>query len=529
MAIARKLRAYFFAPTSVTRADGTIGGIRFLSTDKPTQATLQYLVNSAAFLSETEDRARVTTGGALENEQGLVVLATDAQAKANATQLSDRSLAVQPHQLPTVVNSTDNSDTISNSILNFTGDALLIAPDTTATRNKFVGKLSTPFKSWLGSALNTVSSNFIPLTGTIPFSPVTGDISFDNAVKLKAYGVAGLNSMGSFSPLGTAYNAGNFNNVLKSVDAGDPTIYTENSSNSNYEYRIAKYGTSYTLETLHFDSSRVKLFNGTTTRDFAFTAAGLVIGTSGVQHATINADLVTSADTIHQLQNKTGVIAHLDDIVASVYNAVSPDTHSFTYTATKNFNVTLTNLSWKPGNRVRATLVADPTMFIEGEVISYIGPALLMKPDVVKGVGTVGGWTIAPGSGATLDTGTTTFSAITFGGGATATIGAQSITYSRGNGRINISFSIEYTSTAGFPVGTLVVTLPSVVEFANQTWYGNAVIGNFVAGTGTPTFPFRIYTSSFASQTLTIADGDFGSVIPSGHNIIYGNMSYASK
>src|SRR4051812_28543803 len=101
-----RYRSYFFVKTNVMRDDGTQGGIRFRKYDKPTQVVYEDLFSSLTFKKETGDRARVFNDNpvtALENEQGLVVLATDAQAKTNAVQLEDRSLVVQPHQLPTVV------------------------------------------------------------------------------------------------------------------------------------------------------------------------------------------------------------------------------------------------------------------------------------------------------------------------------------------------------------------------------------------------------------------------------------------
>jgi hypothetical protein len=98
----KRLRAWFFTVTSVLRLDGTVGGVRFRTRDKPTQSTMEDLTVSVPFFTETDSRARVSASSTLESEQGLTVLANDTQAKANATQLTDRSLVVQPHQLPTL-------------------------------------------------------------------------------------------------------------------------------------------------------------------------------------------------------------------------------------------------------------------------------------------------------------------------------------------------------------------------------------------------------------------------------------------
>lgn len=159
MTLLRKLRSYFLTPTSVDRADGTHGGVRFLKTDKPTQETMNRLIDSAAFLAESADRAKPSSGGDLEDEQGLTVLASDAQAKSNAVQLSDRSLVAQPHQLPTVNEGAANADDIAGSFAPFAGVAMDVAPDATATRNNFIVKLSTNFKAWLGGAIDALSAN----------------------------------------------------------------------------------------------------------------------------------------------------------------------------------------------------------------------------------------------------------------------------------------------------------------------------------------------------------------------------------
>src|SRR5690348_16801323 len=108
MAGIKQLRSWFFGITNELRADGTTGGVRLRKTDKPTQQTLENLLESITFKTESVDRARISTGATIGSEQGLAVLANDVQAKANSGQLSDRSLVVQPHQLPTaeaIVNS----------------------------------------------------------------------------------------------------------------------------------------------------------------------------------------------------------------------------------------------------------------------------------------------------------------------------------------------------------------------------------------------------------------------------------------
>lgn len=151
MALNRKLRQFFFTITNVVRSDGTTGGIRFLKTDKPTQEVMNNLVDSCAFLTESDDRAKLYTGAIdLSLEQGLCVLSTDVQAKANTTQLLDRSLVTQPHQLPTVENDAAQTIPLTNDVPAF-NDVIV---ETTidggiTTRNKFMPRLKSTFISWI--------------------------------------------------------------------------------------------------------------------------------------------------------------------------------------------------------------------------------------------------------------------------------------------------------------------------------------------------------------------------------------------
>lgn len=147
MAGVQQLKAWFTTITSVLRKDGTIGGVRFLTTDKPSQQTLENLMESVTFKKETGDRAKTYTGSTdLGTQQGIVTLATDAQAKSNATQLSTQSLVAIPSQLPTV-NSTTNDLTVStiptDGAVTSTQTLFNIVPDSTTTRNNFLVNLTT--------------------------------------------------------------------------------------------------------------------------------------------------------------------------------------------------------------------------------------------------------------------------------------------------------------------------------------------------------------------------------------------------
>lgn len=145
MAATQRFKIWFFSVTSVLRDDKSTGGTRLLKTDQPTTGTFMDLCESVTFKKETGDRSKIYTGSAdLGTEQGLVVLATDTQAKANTTQLTDRSIVAQPSQLPT-------NSTINQTIGDFTGDSPLnITVDgTISTRNNFIVSLKSTFITFL--------------------------------------------------------------------------------------------------------------------------------------------------------------------------------------------------------------------------------------------------------------------------------------------------------------------------------------------------------------------------------------------
>lgn len=134
----------------------------FVTGYQPTQTDYQDLFLTIPMRKETTDKAKVSAGGALDTEQGLVVLASNAQAKANTSQPSDRSIVLQAHQAPTVIHSTSpTADAIINDITSFSGLGVTIAADGTTTRNNYVVTLSTAIKSWFTSIFNTINSRLV--------------------------------------------------------------------------------------------------------------------------------------------------------------------------------------------------------------------------------------------------------------------------------------------------------------------------------------------------------------------------------
>jgi microcystin-dependent protein len=139
----KRFKDWFFLITSVLRADGTTGGVRFRKSDKPTQATFEDFVASTTFSKESNDRAKPYTASSdLGTEQGLVVLATDAQAKAGTAQLSDRSLVIAPSQLPQVTTQT----AVANEDMPLSTIEVNIQSDT--TKNVWGIRLKNSWVSW---------------------------------------------------------------------------------------------------------------------------------------------------------------------------------------------------------------------------------------------------------------------------------------------------------------------------------------------------------------------------------------------
>lgn len=139
MAGIKQLRAWFTAITTDIS--------RLRKSDKPTQQTFENLISSTAFLTESSDRAKVSTGATLASEQGLVVLASDTQARAGTAQLTDRSIVTQPSQLPTL------SSLAVSSIQDMPTSTIDISLSSATTRNAYRTFLNGTWITWLISRI----------------------------------------------------------------------------------------------------------------------------------------------------------------------------------------------------------------------------------------------------------------------------------------------------------------------------------------------------------------------------------------
>lgn len=189
MAGVQQLKTWFLQITSVLRSDGTTGGVRFRKFDKPDQQTIENLMESVPFKKESGDRAKTYTGSTdLGTQQGIVTLATNAQAKANVAQLSNQSLVVVPSQLPTsesITNDFTISTIPSDGIPSVSQDPFSLVPDGTSTRNRYILSLKTTFLKFL-------------LRRIVPSGGSTGDVLLKNSSTNYDYQFANLANNSTF-------------------------------------------------------------------------------------------------------------------------------------------------------------------------------------------------------------------------------------------------------------------------------------------------------------------------------------------
>ena len=161
----KQIRTWFFTITATARKRGS----RFKVGDRPTEATYLALLNSILFKTEAGDRAKEdSTSAVLQDTVGHVVAASDEQAKAFQDKKADRTIAVQPSQLPQVESA---SDTITSTEGDFEGIAVEAVVETgevrSTKRNVYITSLSDSFIAWLQTIANKITTNFNSLTASI--------------------------------------------------------------------------------------------------------------------------------------------------------------------------------------------------------------------------------------------------------------------------------------------------------------------------------------------------------------------------
>jgi hypothetical protein len=150
-------KEYFYEENSTP----LIRGDRFLNEHKPSEETLRKFNDSKVHKTPV-DRAKEDDPSISVNElSGHVVAATDSQAKSNQGKKSDRTLVVQPSQLPTVIAETENQEyTVSKLKADYTNDDDIVFDDVTttvevdssvSTRSQYKLSQKATYKTFLGN------------------------------------------------------------------------------------------------------------------------------------------------------------------------------------------------------------------------------------------------------------------------------------------------------------------------------------------------------------------------------------------
>lgn len=149
------VKNWFFTITRTASKPGT----RFLRLDRPDENTYRRLIDSVPFFLEEEDRAK-------PDQQGLVHAATDTEAKQyDDGEISYKTKAVQPHQLPEVA-PAPSSFTIDGNP--FAGNTTDVSVDSTETRrNRFLVSLSSAFVSFLNTVISGLRSSISALESAV--------------------------------------------------------------------------------------------------------------------------------------------------------------------------------------------------------------------------------------------------------------------------------------------------------------------------------------------------------------------------
>lgn len=255
MSFTKRLRSYFFRVGAPVNPNVS-GNLKDHLKDRgaPTEETFTDLTASSIFFTESGDRAKASTGGAIENEVGHVAITTDAKAKAGTSGLeADRTLVVHAAQLPTV---EVQSDTIDD----FTGNSLEVTADAgTLTRNRYIFNLTTAFKNWLLTRIlpggGTVGQVLSKVSGTdydVTWSTVAASGETNTASNVNVGGVGvfkqktgsdlefkGINSGDAY--VSVVEDAGN-NEIDISVNEAALATYME--SNINLDNLVPAWNTT---------------------------------------------------------------------------------------------------------------------------------------------------------------------------------------------------------------------------------------------------------------------------------------------
>lgn len=149
----KRTKSWFFEITRTALKRGT----RFRNGDRPNQSTLEDAFKSAIFSSEINDRAKEDTGSSASELAGHVVVSSDEQTKNRQPRKQDRTLAVQPHQMPSVTATETTSLTFQGATYN--GVPLEVTEDNVTNVYKtFKIKIAIGFRDILQVAFNAIDN-----------------------------------------------------------------------------------------------------------------------------------------------------------------------------------------------------------------------------------------------------------------------------------------------------------------------------------------------------------------------------------
>lgn len=323
----------------------------FITGYKPTQTNYADLFLTVPMKKETADRARVTTGSAsLETEVGLVVLATNTQATTNATQLADRSLVVQPHQLPTVVaKANSTSEDMPTTVLESIADVAV------TTRNKYEVRPTSTWVTWLLSRLFKSGGT----SGQVPIKSSGTDYAWAWGTLNVGTQITGTLPIANGGTGQVTANAA-LNALLPSPQVADKALVSNGTNTAWTTLSVAGGGTGSTTAA----TARVALLPSLTGN--ALEVLRVNAGETDVEWAA-----VTTYDTYKTTSTTSLAIA----------------------LGSKAFTVA-SGLSYQIGTRCRATSAAGSGNFMEGNVSAYSGTTLTVLVDTIGGTGTLTDWNI---------------------------------------------------------------------------------------------------------------------------------------
>ncbi len=373
----KKPRAWFFTTTGDTKKEGFWGRFVGSGISKPTQQTFENLVVSVPNFKEVDSAASVDTGQTLDAKQGLVIVSSDANAKAGnntAGGSTGGTTVPSPSQLPTtesaklVANGADDYTTVAGSDVTSITDlqkAALVAKgfdptasahikveadSATTTRNKYFVRLS----NYTLKLLALLSAAKAPTGGTI------GQIQKKNS--------------------STDYDSSYTNYGYKSGSTTSVTIGTGS--------KAFMVGTGYDYAA----GNRVRITDGND--PLVNYMEGIVTGyTGGNLYITVD-KILGSGTSASWLINLTSLPYTASSASGDTYVGTSTNNTTIA-TGNKSFTIT-TGLSYTRGVRTRLASNAATTNYMEGNVVSYNSTtgALVIYIDITGGAGTYNDWNV---------------------------------------------------------------------------------------------------------------------------------------